>query len=119
MRWLVFLWLGFVTALSLAPLSVKSMLGAKGHFHEAGHLIIFLITAVLLCWTAVTVRARLLRYLAVCCFGVAMETLEAIVYGNRFEWEDVLFDFAGAFIGVIVMSLVSSSFERAEISTDR
>ena len=93
-------WLVFLTTLSLAPYDVKLRLGTNGRFHELGHLAIFAVTSVIVCWAAATARQMLPRFLAICCFAILMEALETAIYRNAYEWRDVGVDVLGAALGV-------------------
>lgn len=121
-RCVVCVWLALITALSLAPFAVKSQLGTMGHFHDLGHFSIFLMTALLLCWTGDTVRWRLAGYVQVCCIAVLLEALETAIYRNRFEWRDVMVDALGAAAGCAIASvipLISPGFRNREVSAER
>ncbi|SRR5579884_1781629 len=104
-------WLAILFALSLAPEPVKYELGTKGGFHYAGHLIAFMVTALLFCWKPGSARRRLLCAFAACFLALALEGLEAIVYGNRFEWPDVWIDFLGIVLGFAIAGLVRKKIE--------
>lgn len=106
MRLVVFLWLLFVTALSVAPFAVKYEFGTKGHFHDFGHFSIFVITVALFCWGEKGITPKFLRFLAACGFGILLEALEMAIYHNRFEWHDIAVDVAGAVIGFAAMTIV-------------
>ncbi len=75
--------------------------------HNPGHLIIFMITALLMCWNAGSVSNRVLRAFGAILVGVTLEWLEAIMYHNPYEWKDVLVDCAGIAAGFIIVSLIS------------
>ncbi len=122
MRLLIWLWLAFVTTLSLAPLSVKIQLGTTGRLHTMGHFLIFLITAMVLCWTANSLPDKARRYLAVCAIGIVLEALEKIFYHDMFEWHDVAVDVLGAAVGLALVSIMVpliSGFERDSVSPER
>lgn len=115
-------WVVLITALSLAPFGVKLQLNTMGPLHDAGHLGVFLLTAVLLCWTAKGTTGQLARYLGVCLIAVSIEALEAAIYHNRFEWRDVMIDVLGAAIGLVVIKLIPISVaevERGEVPAER
>lgn len=116
MRIVTVLWLGFVTAISMMPLRLKYRAGTTGALHGPGHLLIFFVTALLLCRPA---ARRLIRWLLVCAFAVSMETLEWAAYHNRFEWRDVLLDVLGAALGLAVLSVLVPLTPRDSRSVDR
>jgi VanZ family protein len=43
---------------------------------------------------------------AVLLFGVLMETLQWTIYGNQFEWRDVLADAVGIICGLIFLAAI-------------
>ena len=106
MRLVGLLWLLFVTAISMMPLKYKYRAGTTGVFHTPGHLVIFVVTALLLCWRSPNIGSRFLRWLGICCFAVAIEILEWVTYHNRMEWKDVLVDVFGAAIGAAIVTLI-------------
>ncbi|HWF38671.1 MAG TPA: hypothetical protein VG322_09135 [Candidatus Acidoferrales bacterium] len=105
MPYLISIWLAGVFALSLAPYEVKNHFGTKGALHDAGHVVIFFITAVLLCWNAEGVGRKLFRCLLAFCVVFAAEGLEKLVYHDRFEWNDVAMDVGGVLVGFAVVML--------------
>jgi hypothetical protein len=109
MRFILVLWLLFITALSLVPLEVKYRLGTMGSMHSFGHLAIFVVTAVLMCWNAGSVSARLLRCCGALLVAMLLEALEKVVYHNAYEWSDVAIDAAGVLIGFVLVTFISMS----------
>jgi hypothetical protein len=121
MRWIVIAWLVFITALSIAPLAVKTQLGTTGPYHNLGHLSAFFIATILLCSMAPKPISRFIRYLAACCFGVFLEWLETAFYHDGMEWRDVTIHVLGATIGLAVVSVlpfVRSGFQKSEVSPE-
>ena len=118
MRFIGLLWLAFVTVLSLIPLKYKYRAGTTGVFHSPGHFLIFLVTAMLLCWNSPNARSRFLRWAGICCFGIVIEILEWSTYHNVMEWRDVLIDIFGAAVGlalVMVIPRIAGGFRSAEL----
>jgi hypothetical protein len=113
MRYILIPWLLFVTALSLAPLDVKYRFRTIGSMHNFGHLVIFLVTAILMCWNAGSVSAKLARCSAAIAVAILLEGLEKLVYHNAYEWTDVAVDAAGVLAGFLVITLVSWSVPAA------
>lgn len=116
MRVIVPLWLAFVVAISTMPLRLKKRIGTTGVLHTPGHVVVFLITAILLCKTAPNLACSMVRWVAACCFALAMEILEAGIYHNRIEWRDVLVDLLGAALGFVVLSIFRFSSGRVQNS---
>jgi len=114
MPYLITIWLAFVFALSMAPYEVKDHFGTKGEFHDAGHVAIFFITAVLLCWNAEGVGRKLFHCFLALCVILASEGLEKLVYRDRFEWNDVAMDVGGVLVGfafAMVAGMISTSLK--------
>ena len=108
MRFLIVPWLAFVTALSLGPEFMKyKILQTQGRMHNPGHLVVFMITALLLCWNAGSASSRILRALAAILVGVTLEWFEAVIYHNPYEWKDLMVDCVGIAAGFIIVSLIS------------
>lgn len=114
MRFVIPLWLAFVTAISVMPLKLKYRVGTTGVLHNPGHFLVFLITSILVCKGAVNPISRLFRWAGVCCFAVTMEILEWYLYHNRMEWRDVLVDFSGTVLGLAVISFLPVTATRIQ-----
>jgi hypothetical protein len=98
---LVFLWILFLTVLSLAPLGIKYHLHTTGHLHDWGHFFAFLITAMV--FTRVSMRPRFLGLLGTILLGAILEKLEVMAYHSHYEWMDVGMDTLGALCGFLIM----------------
>lgn len=107
MRLAALAWVLLVIALSLIPLPWKNAIGTTGAFHQAGHLLAFLILALLLCRSAVTLSAKLVRCLGAVLLGIVLETAEHLLYHDRLEWEDVLVDVIGVVLGFLCALVLS------------
>ncbi len=118
MRVVIGVWVLFVFALSLAPLSIKMELHTTGRMHSLGHFVVFAITAFLLCWKAVGLQAKLPRLLAAVVFGLASEGLEKVAYHPRFEWRDVFVDTAGVLAGFLAAVIAQRSAGVNEPNTE-
>jgi len=98
---LLVVWFLLVTLLSLAPLRVKLLLHTIGPLHDAGHVVVFSASGIFLLATAPTPIARVRRIAALFPFCVLLEAFQ-ILYGNRFEWDDLFIDsLAIAFSAVV------------------
>jgi hypothetical protein len=89
------LWLVFVAILSLAPLRVKTALRTIGFLHNAGHVLIFGLSAAILTMGAVSRASQARRVAFTLLFCIALEALEARLYHNQFEWTDLFLDCFG------------------------
>jgi uncharacterized protein YfiM (DUF2279 family) len=112
MRVIVPLWLALLAALSLAPDHWKDRVGVKGSFHGAAHLAVFATTAVIFCWTANSLRSRLLRAFGACLIALLMEWLEAFFYENSIEWRDVWTGCLGVALGFAITVVVQLTRKR-------
>jgi hypothetical protein len=117
MRIVVPLWLAILTVVSLASDDFKYHLGTKGPFHHTAHLLAFAITGLMFCWTANSLRSRLLRALAACFTALVLEWMEALFYNNVVEWHDVWIGCLGVALGLALSIIVqvtrpSASFVR-------
>lgn len=105
-RYLMPIWLILITGLSLAPFRIKYHLGATGMWHTLGHILVFLITTLLVCFGAGNNWTRVARTLLVLVFAMLCEWLELAVYGNfHFEWQDVRIDWTGVALGFAIATI--------------
>jgi hypothetical protein len=92
-----------ITAISLAPFSVKRALGTNSAFHNMGHVLVFAASASFVIYGCAKPSARAVRLAFVLLFAVATEFLEKTLYHNLFEWSDLVLDSVGiAFSPLIV-----------------
>jgi hypothetical protein len=92
-----------IAALSLAPFPVKNALRTYGILHNTGHLMIFAASGALLLADARTPSGRVWRITFLLLFCAATEALEAIIYRNRFEWNDLILDYFGAVLAPFIL----------------
>ena len=113
MRVIVPLWLALLAAISLAPDDWKNRVGLKGSFHGVAHLAVFTATALIFCWTAASLRSRLLRAFGACLIALVMEWLEAFFYENTIEWRDVWLGCLGVALGFAIATFMQLTRSRA------
>ncbi|MBV9157529.1 MAG: hypothetical protein JO097_14795 [Acidobacteriaceae bacterium] len=113
MRVVVPLWLAVLTAVSLAPDRLKFRLGTKGAFHRADHVIIFALTGLVFCWSASSVRSRVLRAAGACLAAFVLEWMEAFFYENPVEWGDVWIGCLGAGLGFLLATILHAAHNPA------
>ena len=71
--------------------------------HNAGHLLVFLVAALLGCWGRRGVSSRLWCMLGLVVLSGATETVEKLVtISNPFEWGDVALDVSGIACGFLL-----------------
>jgi VanZ like protein len=102
---LTIMWLMFVATLSLLPLHIKHSIGTTGVFHTWGHIGIFGITGATCCRRVQQEAANLIGGMIVLLFAVSLECLQWSIYGNRFEWRDVLSDALGIACGLLLLAI--------------
>jgi hypothetical protein len=107
MRLAALFWILLIIALSLIPTSWKDAAGTTGVFHQAGHLLAFLILGLLLCRSPITRNAKLVRCLGAIVLGIVLETAEHFMYHDRLEWDDVLVDSIGVALGFLFALVLS------------
>jgi hypothetical protein len=111
------LWLVFVAALSLLPLHAKNFLLTTGFLHTYGHIVIFGITGALCCRALYKPLTSVIGGMAVLAFGFCLEFLQWLIYGNRFEWRDLVLDALGITCGLLLLSIAKhvGFLSRAEV----
>ena len=106
-------WILIVTALSLAPLEVKELIGTTGKLHNFGHFAVFLITAMTMCWGVAGIKGKSRRAMWALYFAVTLELLETVFYTSYLEWRDIALDASGILTGLaitIVTAAIVSAF---------
>jgi hypothetical protein len=113
-RLVLLLWLALLTAVSLAPTSLKWRVGTMGPLHNWVHFLAFFVTGVLLCWNAGWFSSWLLRCFAGVGIAAFLEGMETIVYHNPFEWHDLRTDCLGIVLGALAVAGGSRLFSAME-----
>ena len=114
MRLAALLWVLLIIVLSLIPLPWKNVIGTTGAFHRVGHLLAFVILALLLCRITSTTAARLIRCAGAVLLGILLETAEHLIYRDRLEWDDVLVDAVGVVLGFLCAFALSPRTGRSK-----
>jgi hypothetical protein len=94
--------LGGLAFFALLPQPWKARLATHGYPHDLVHLLAFGGALLIL---AVGRRRRATLYvsgLLLVVFGAALEWLQTRVYGNSFEYHDVVSDAAGVALGLLI-----------------
>jgi len=94
--------IGMILVISFLPEADKHVLHTRGRFHSLGHLLAFASLAYLTVVTPKTFRNKLLLITGLFLFAFGIEIGECLVFGGAVEWPDVLTDFAGAFLGLLL-----------------
>jgi hypothetical protein len=99
------LWFVGVTALSFLPYSAKLRLETRSVFHMPAHVLVFAGSA-LIAWRIVRRPiSRLITYLAVIGYIVAIEFTQSWVNATQFEWDDLIADIAGVALALLAIWL--------------
>jgi len=96
---------GIISVISFLPGSEKHILHTRGRFHPLGHLLAFASLGYLTVMTPKAFRTRLLLIAGLFLFAFGIEIGEHFVFMGALEWPDVLTDFAGVFIGILLAFL--------------
>lgn len=87
----------WVAVISLCP-SWKRECYTKGPLHIPGHVLILGISALIACRSAQSLSRRVVRFMVVTSFGCALEALQSVIFGGRFEWDDIVTDASGVLL---------------------
>jgi hypothetical protein len=98
-------WTTCLAALSLMPLSVKRTIGTTGVLHNGGHLAAFAITGILFLQWRRPSRFQPWLLWPPAAFALALESAEAVLFHNAFEWRDVATDVLGLLTGLLIYRL--------------
>lgn len=108
-RWV---WVAAVAAISLAPFAVKHRLYTTGALHDAGHVLVFAFTTVLVVSRCETLRRAVLLAISVGMFAASLELAQWLAYGNDFELHDLSANSLGVGIGLVSARLAGSCRSR-------
>ena len=102
--------LGSITALSLAPIEIKNGLHTTGSLHALGHTALFAVLAIAVIPAQANQARKIIGVLTFSAFGMALEAAQHFLYGNAFEWPDVLLDSCGLILGVSFREILRMLF---------
>lgn len=91
-------WFTWLTLLSFLPRSSKEHLDTRGSFHSPIHVLVFAVSALMVCRKAQKVTRRLIPCAAVVCYGLAIEALQSRFNRSPLEWNDVASDVFGVLL---------------------
>lgn len=95
-----------VCILSFLPSSLKVVLHTKGSLHWIGHTVIFFFLILIFLRSARSDRSSHLRIFSAFGLGLCLEAAQHLVYaGESFEWCDVLADFSGVGLGLLLWTM--------------
>ncbi len=114
LRWL---WSAAVIAASISPRAIKVHLHTVGALHTFSHISVFALGAILMCHSRSGDRPSVRSVLWLSGLAIASEILEAAVYGNRMEWNDVSSDMAGLLLGLGVLYLLHIAFLKVKVNS--
>jgi hypothetical protein len=107
MRFVLAIWLAFLTVISLFPVSFKLKLHMIGPLHDDSHYIVFFLTAIFLWLIAERPAGKAISFLAGLAFLYTQEWAENKIYHAGFEWRDVATDSLGLVTGFSLMFFVT------------
>jgi hypothetical protein len=91
-----------ILGVSVLPLPLKEWLHTGGLLHPAFHFAAFFVAVVLLTLGSSNWQDRLMRGSVALLFAICTEYLEAGLYHNTMEWNDVLTDACGIAAGLAI-----------------
>lgn len=116
--WLVStLWFVGVTALSFLPYSAKLRLETRSVFHMPAHVLVFAGSAFIVWRIVQPPVSRLITYLAVIAYIVAIEFTQSRVNVTQFEWDDLIADIAGVALALLAIWLCRARIGAHKISS--
>jgi hypothetical protein len=108
----VILAIGAISVLSLLPLSTKQAIGTTGRLHHIGHIIAFVILMYTWGSDALTPRGIVKRAIMLAGTAILLESAQTVIYGNPFEFYDLLNDGVGIILGFVAITAFSSRWTR-------
>lgn len=73
-----------------------------GKYHSLGHFLAFVAVGFVLARTVHSMWGRVVAFAGAIVFGLGIEVMEHLAFGNALEWKDVLVDAAGAIAGTLL-----------------
>jgi hypothetical protein len=92
--------LAAVAVLALLPQPFKGLLATYGVVHDLLHAAVFCAATLLTTWRIRNGWSAAAIGIGILAFGVLLEFLQTRVYGNWFEYRDVVTDAVGMVVGV-------------------
>ncbi|HUB79595.1 MAG TPA: hypothetical protein VMB03_12390 [Bryobacteraceae bacterium] len=97
--------LGTLTFFALLPQPWKGRLTLRGYPHDLVHLLAFGAAFLMLAVGRRRGPALYLTGLLLVAFGALLEWLQTRIYGNFFEYHDVVSDAAGVALGLLIRDM--------------
>jgi hypothetical protein len=113
---LILVWMILLIGLSVSPLSFKLKLHTVGPYHDFGHYIVYLLTAILICQVAKRFGGRVAGFFFALALALGQEWLENQMYHAGYEWKDVATDMAGTLSGFALVTLMTVLFQDSATS---
>jgi hypothetical protein len=104
--------LAAIALLALMPQPWKGRLATFGTVHDCAHVAAFLIACFLTTWRVPGGRAALCAGLLLLLFGLLLEVLQTRIYGNHFEYRDLVADAAGIATGLLLRNIREERYGR-------
>jgi hypothetical protein len=97
--------LALIACFALLPQPWKGRLATFGILHDCAHYAAFLAACLLTTWRVRSAGNAARTALLILSFGILLEFLQTRVYGNRFEYLDVLADAGGIATGLLFRNI--------------
>ena len=97
-----------IAAVSLLPEPWKARLSTHGTFHVWAHVAVFCLAFFLNTSRIKSRNALIAVTVLLLLFGLVLEWLQSRIYGNLFEYEDLLADATGIVLGLLIRNMRES-----------
>jgi len=97
--------LAAIASVSLLPQPWKGRMATFGALHDCAHFAAFLAASALTTWRVRSAGTAAGTAVLILSFGVLLEFLQTRVYGNIFEYRDILADAAGIATGLLFRNI--------------
>jgi len=97
--------LALIACFALLPQPWKGRMATFGMVHDCAHYAAFLAACILTTWRVRSISVVARTAVMILSFGILLEFAQTRVYGNRFEYLDVVADAGGVATGVLLHNL--------------
>ncbi|MDR3701285.1 MAG: VanZ family protein [Candidatus Sulfopaludibacter sp.] len=97
--------LALIACFALLPQPWKGRLATFGMVHDCAHYAAFLAACILTTWRVRSAGMAARTSLLILLFGILLEFLQTRVYGNHFEYLDVVADAGGVATGLLFRNI--------------
>lgn len=97
--------LATLALLALMPQPWKGRLALHGYIHDLSHVLVFSAAFLANTWGRRSCTVANLTAVALILFGGLLEALQTKVYGNLFEFHDLVSDVTGVALGLLIRNM--------------